>query len=414
MKAMFAPAMALLRPLSNQVKLPFIACLFLLPTALSLLVERSPANQLVALGLYFLACYFMVGHYLQVQVMWGFLLGTLRAIGRGTLVETSGEGRVGGQFLMGHQSIQRVVSNLRGITGGAHASAQRIRLAANEIAVGNMNLSQRTEQQASTLEQIAAALEQLSATVKQNAGNCGTARTVADEANAVATRGQQMVTQVAQTMAGIEVSSRKVAHIIAVIEGIAFQTNILALNAAVEAANAGEAGRGFAVVAAEVRSLAQRSAEATKEIKGLIDAAMGSVDEGTRLVAETGRSMGGVVESVGEVTGRIRDIVAASEKQDVGVDQVGQAVAQLSDMTQQNAAAVEQVSASAIAFETEATRLEETVRGFAGAASVGQAQQVPATPAPDGPTPPRPTARPITRPTAAPIAPQFDEQWKEF
>jgi methyl-accepting chemotaxis protein len=350
----------------NQVKLPFMGALFLLPTVLSFVLERSAMSQGLAVGLFVLACYFLVAHYLQVKIMWVFLLRTMREIGLGILTPTDGAGVVGGQFLMGHDSIQQVVHNLKGLTGAVHFSAQRIRQTAGEIATESRDLSQRTEQQAATLEEIAAAIEELSATVKQNAANCATAHQVSDQANAVVVGGQEMVRQVAQTMKLIDASARKVVDTVAVIEGIAFQTNILALNAAVEAANAGSAGQGFAVVAEEVRSLAHKSAQAANEIKALVGASVTSVDRGTRLVADTGRMMEQMVEGVREVTVRIREIATASDEQSRAVHEVEQSLARLSEMTQQNAAVVEELSASALSFETEAARLDGTVRAFEG------------------------------------------------
>jgi len=363
MRFLFIPAMACLRPMRNQLKLPFIASLFLLPTALSFVLERSAFSQGLAIALYALACYVMVAHYFQVQVMWDSLLGTMRAIGKGQLVAQSAD-KLGGQFLMTHVNMLKVIQNLGGIVGEARSGSERIAVAAKEIAAGNVNLSQRTEQQASALEETAAGMEELSGTVKANADNCKTARALAERANEVAAKGGQMVDRVVETMSRIDQSSKKVSDIIGVIEGIAFQTNILALNAAVEAARAGDQGRGFAVVASEVRSLAQRSAAAAKEIKGLIQASEEGVSEGGKLVTQTGEIIGEVVQAVSEVTRTIGEIAVASQEQSAGVDEINRSLAQLEQMTQQNAAMVEQANAAAAAFEEEAAKVEETVRAF--------------------------------------------------
>jgi methyl-accepting chemotaxis protein len=363
MRFLFIPAMACLRPMRNQQKLPFIAGLFLLPTALALVLERSAFNQGLEIALYALACYVMVAHYFQVQVMWDSLLGTMRAIGKGQLAALPAN-KLGGQFLMAHANMLKVIGNLGGIVGETRSGAERITVAAKEIAAGNVNLSHRTEEQASTLEETASGMEELSGTVKANAESCKTARSLAERANEVAGKGGEMVHRVIETMSRIDQSSRKVGDIIGVIEGIAFQTNILALNAAVEAARAGEQGRGFAVVASEVRSLAQRSAEAAKEIKGLIEESELSVNEGGQLVSETGKIIAEVVAAVSEVTRRIAEVAVASQEQSTGVDEINKALAQLEEMTQQNAAMVEQASAAAESLEEEAVRLAAGVRKF--------------------------------------------------
>ncbi|MBE0549123.1 MAG: MCP four helix bundle domain-containing protein, partial [Rubrivivax sp.] len=254
-------------------------------------------------------------------------------------------------------SLAKVVSNVRqGSDSVATASAQ--------IAQGNQDLSSRTEEQASALEQTAASMEQLSSTVKQNADNARQANQLALSASTVAIEGGQVVGQVVETMKGINDSSRRIADIISVIDGIAFQTNILALNAAVEAARAGEQGRGFAVVASEVRSLAGRSADAAKEIKGLITDSVERVAQGTALVDKAGTTMTEVVNSIKRVTDIMGEISAASSEQSSGVAQVGEAVSQMDKATQQNAALVEESAAAAESLRDQAQQLVQVVAVF--------------------------------------------------
>jgi methyl-accepting chemotaxis protein len=255
------------------------------------------------------------------------------------------------------QALHDVVANVR---GGVDCVAS----ASREIAVGNQNLSSRTEQQASSLQQTAASLEQLTGTVRHNADSARQASELAGAASEVAARGGTVVGEVVSTMEAISAQSHKIADIIQVIDGIAFQTNILALNAAVEAARAGEQGRGFAVVAAEVRNLAQRSAQAAREIKGLIGTSVEQVEAGSRLVGEAGVTMGEIVAQVRRVTGLIGEISAATQEQSSGVGQVNQAVAQLDAMTQQNAALVEQSAAAAGSLKEQAARLAQAVAVF--------------------------------------------------
>jgi methyl-accepting chemotaxis protein len=255
------------------------------------------------------------------------------------------------------ESLSRVVSDVR-------SNAEGVATASAEIAQGNNDLSARTEQQASALEETAASMEELSSTVKQNADSARQANQLASTASTVAVQGGEVVSQVVETMKGINDSSRKISEIISVIDGIAFQTNILALNAAVEAARAGEQGRGFAVVATEVRSLAGRSADAAKEIKNLINASVERVEQGTALVDKAGDTMTEVVSSIRRVTDIMGEISAASSEQAAGVAQVGEAVTQMDQATQQNAALVEEMAAAASSLKTQAGEMVETVAVF--------------------------------------------------
>ncbi|SAI24336.1 methyl-accepting chemotaxis protein [Bordetella ansorpii] len=256
--------------------------------------------------------------------------------------------------------------------------SETVRAASSEISSGNNDLSDRTSQQASSLQQTAAAMEELTSTVQHNADNAAQAASLAGQASQVASEGGAVVRSVVATMDGIEASSRKIVDIIGVIDGIAFQTNILALNAAVEAARAGEQGRGFAVVASEVRSLAQRSATAAREIKALIESSVSQVNTGSSLVRQAGGTMDQVVASVERVTQIVREIDVASHEQSTGIGEVGKAVNQMDHVTQQNAALVEEAAAAAHSLQEQAAHLAQLVGGFvldAGSAPQVQAQQ---------------------------------------
>ena len=272
--------------------------------------------------------------------------------------------------------IRAMRDDLAKIVSEVRDGTDTIATASNEIAVGNLDLSARTEEQASSLEQTAASMEELTSTVKQNADNARQANQLAASASEVATRGGAVVSQVVDTMASINDSSKKIVDIISVIDGIAFQTNILALNAAVEAARAGEQGRGFAVVASEVRNLAQRSASAAKEIKALIGDSVDKVEVGNKLVSDAGLTMDEVVASVRRVTDIMGEITAASSEQSAGISQVNQAIAQMDAATQQNAALVEQAAAAAESMKGQAARLLQAVGVFhletAGTAPTGR------------------------------------------
>ncbi len=262
------------------------------------------------------------------------------------------------------EGVNALIASMVDVVGTIRESTGNIGTAAKEIASGNADLSQRTEEQASSLQQTAASMEQLTSTVKQNAENARQANQLAEAASRIAVKGGGVVGRVVETMESITTSSKKIVDIISVIDGIAFQTNILALNAAVEAARAGEQGRGFAVVATEVRNLAQRSANAAKEIKGLIGDSVDKVGAGSKLVADAGATMEEIVGSVKRVTDIMGEITAASQEQSAGIGQVNQAVAQMDKVTQQNAALVEQAAAAAESMEQQANDLSNMVAGF--------------------------------------------------
>lgn len=261
-------------------------------------------------------------------------------------------------------SLAAMKEQLTTIVRGIKTSSESISVAASEIAQGNRDLSQRTEEQAASLEETAASMEELTTTVRHNADNAKQAAALAGSASLTAQRGGDVVARVVDTMQGISDSSGKVAEIISVIEGIAFKTNILALNAAVEAARAGEQGRGFAVVASEVRTLAQRSATAAKEIGALIGESVQRVDAGSKLVSEAGTTIAEIVTSVQKVTDIVGEISSASAEQSVGIEQVNQAVSQMDEVTQQNAALVEQASAAAQSMADQSNSLRQAVSIF--------------------------------------------------
>jgi methyl-accepting chemotaxis protein len=261
-------------------------------------------------------------------------------------------------------SMKRMQEQLADAIRAIKTSAQSIASATSQIAAGNQDLSQRTEEQAASLQETAASMEELTSTVNQNADNARQASQLAAHAVQVAVRGSEVVTQVIDAMNDISASSDRITEIVGMIEGIAFQTTILALNAAVEAARAGEQGRGFAVVAAEVRSLAQRSSAASKEIKGLIQNSVERVKTGSDFVNAAGSTMSEITRAIRQVTDIMGEIAAASIEQSKGIGQVSQAVTQMDSVTQQNAALVEQAAAAALSLEEQAARLKDVVSAF--------------------------------------------------
>jgi len=291
------------------------------------------------------------------------LVESIRHIAGGDLVQKID---VHGANEMGQlaESLRHMQGELMRTVGTVRTGANEIYSGASEIAMGNNDLSSRTEQQAASLEETAASMEELTATVKQNAENARQASHLALSASETAQKGGKVVDNVVQTMRDIAGSSQKIADIISVIDGIAFQTNILALNAAVEAARAGEQGRGFAVVAGEVRNLAQRSAQAAREIKSLIEDSVGRVELGSTLVESAGETMDEIVNAVTRVTDIMGEIASASDEQSRGIDQVGLAVAEMDRVTQQNASLVQESAAAAAALEEQASRLTQAVAVF--------------------------------------------------
>ena len=370
MRTLLAPAMAVMNRLSTAQRMLLIAALFsaILAYVLYVLIDGGAAGWsdsviLLSAGVWLLATWQQLAQHLLVKQGFSGLRQAVERLSAGDLEHGSaagGSGDIGA--VLGQLSKLRV--SLSAILAQAQSSAQVIDGAAKEVAAGHVNLSQRTEEQASSLEETASGMEELAATVKQNAENCQLASGLSGSASEVARKGAQTVSRAVERMGLIDKSSKKVVDIIGVIEGIAFQTNILALNAAVEAARAGEQGRGFAVVASEVRALAQRSAQAAKEIKALIEDSVGNVAEGGKLVGEAGAIINEIVVGVQQVTQLIGEIAVASKEQSSGVEEINRAIVQMENVTQQNAALVEEVTAATLAFEEESKRLSGAVSRF--------------------------------------------------
>ncbi|AVQ07301.1 TPA: HAMP domain-containing protein [Xanthomonas vasicola pv. zeae] len=345
------------------------------------------------------------------------LSALLQSIAAGDLTARM-SGNFHGVFATMRDDANATTEQLTRIVARIQSAATNISAATGEIAAGNQDLSQRTEQQAANLEETAASMEELTSTVKQNAESARQANQLAIGAAKVASQGGEIVSKVVGTMSGIEASSKKIADIISVIDGIAFQTNILALNAAVEAARAGEQGRGFAVVASEVRTLAQRSSGAAKEIKDLIDDSVQRVTDGSVLVHSAGTTMGEIVASVQRVTDIMGEISAASQEQSSGIEQVNQTVTQMDETTQQNAALVEEATAAARALEEQAIGLTEAVAVFKtdsnSAAPVSRAAAPRVAVSALKATVVAAVRAPAAKPRVVVAAPSNDSSWQEF
>lgn len=327
------------------------------------------------LGVLAIAVYFLIGCYLSFS-------GEIRELNAAVTRVAAGDLR-NRMTSHGKDEIAHLLNAFSGMSDGLTRLVRQVRsgsdtiaTASGEIAAGNFDLSTRTEEQAGSLEETSAAMEQLTSTVKQNAANAQHANQLSKAASGVAEQGGTVVSQVVDTMNDIRQSSRKIGEIVGVVDSIAFQTNILALNAAVEAARAGEQGRGFAVVAAEVRSLAQRSAVAAREIKGLIAESVAKVEAGSRQVDLAGQTMGQIVESISHVTTIMEEIAAASHEQQAGIEHINQALVQMDDITQQNAALVEEAAAAADSMREQTIRLSETVAVFKLANDAGDGMNV--------------------------------------
>jgi methyl-accepting chemotaxis protein len=375
MKAIFAPAIAVLMHQRNTVKMSLIGVFYCVPLAIA--IASAPPGWTSAAGIaiivsFLFACYYLGAIFLTSDESWATVNLVARRLAENDLRQETGDvdldaqGRRlgGGQFGKLFGALRESHASLRDLARQAVSSAAIARHTASELVAGNGELSRRSDEQAATLEQTSAAMEELSATVRQNAESCREASDLAGEATVLARKGATAAAQTVAAMERVDASARRIADIIGVIEGIAFQTNILALNAAVEAARAGEQGRGFAVVASEVRGLAQRSAEAAREIRALIQDAVASVDAQVRLVQDTGRIIDDVAHSIEQANELVGIVAVASREQSTGVGNVGLALARLQGATQETASRVQRTAVSAATLEREAAALLALVRRF--------------------------------------------------
>ncbi len=380
-------------------------------------IYEAGRNLLIILGLIALALGVVLAWMLTRSITkpLGYAVSVARVVAAGDL---TGQIKVDSRDETGQllQALKDMNDSLTASITQVRSGVDTIATASNQIASGNLDLSSRTEEQASSLEETASSMEELTSTVKQNADNARQANQLAVTASGVAEKGGAVVSKVVDTMDGINTSAKKIVDIIGVIDGIAFQTNILALNAAVEAARAGEQGRGFAVVASEVRSLAQRSAAAAKEIKTLIDDSVDKVDTGSKLVAEAGSTMVEVVDSVKRVTDIMSEIMAASQEQSAGIEQVNQAIGQMDQVTQQNAALVEEAAAAAESLNEQAANLAQAVSIFKLDGVMSSAKAAPRLPAATSKAPVQRqlAASPAPKKVANETRPVGGDDWEEF
>lgn len=370
MMSFLKPAMALLRPLTTPQRFVLTMIIYSIPLAAALGYFVSHASRggataavLAISAGWLLVAYLMLCWHVQTKEGYRGVNDAVDHLSAGDLEFRSEPGQRGLVWGLAYQ-LNTLGAKLAQTFNDMQASAETVTMASKEVAQGHVNLSKRTESQASTLEETAAGMEQLAATVKQNARRCQIANDVSRSASTVAQNGARTVATAAERMTQIEQSSKQIVDIISVIESITFQTNILALNAAVEAARAGDQGRGFAVVAGEVRALAQRSAQAAREIKSLIENSVGHVAEGAKLVNDAGQAINDIVTNVQRVSGLIEEITLASHEQSTGVEEINRALEQMEKMTQQNAALVEQVTAATLSFEQEAEQLLSGLQQF--------------------------------------------------
>jgi methyl-accepting chemotaxis protein len=412
MQSIFNPGIAIFSRLMVRYKFPLLSVVYLLPGAILLFTAHERLTPVTfgllaaALALVF---YSMVSLYVQVRNGYGACEHVINRLSAGDLtaeVDKSIGGALGNMI----RGLGNLNDNLGQIVSQVRTSSESISLTAKEITAGHINLSQRTEEQASTLEETAVSMDNLAAAVEQNTNSCQRASELSKSANDIAHKGADTVHRVVDRMAMIDKSSQKIVDIIGVIDGIAFQTNILALNAAVEAARAGEQGRGFAVVAAEVRSLAQRSSEAAKEIKELIEESVANIGEGNKLVTQAGAIIDEIVASVHKVNEITDEVASASREQSSGVEQINRAVAQLDTVTQQNAALVEETTAAMLAFEQETVSLQQVVMQFkvTGSAAAPTPATSPISAPPATSIPPRARTRPLR------LVNTSDGRWEKF
>jgi methyl-accepting chemotaxis protein len=428
---LFGPAIELIKVLATPLRFRLMALAYGVPlgAVLAILLWGPGVSgagwPLIALCVAFVAAlYLVLCWHLQASAGFRGVHEAVERLSRGDLRASGDRSNRGLIWSLAYQ-LDDVSGGLAQALGKIRASADEIGAASHQIAAGHADLSRRTEEQTATLTQTAAGMEELAATVKQNAVSCERADELAKNADAVAHKGAQTVQRAVERMGLIDQSSRKIADIIGVIEGIAFQTNILALNAAVEAARAGEQGKGFAVVAAEVRSLAQRSGDAARQIKTLIDESAANVSAGDKLVAEAGTIIKQIVTGVRQVMELIAEVARASKEQSHGVEEINHAIVQMEGVTRQNAALVEQVTLAARAFEEEAQRLSQAVdrfsfTGHAATATPSHARSAPRAATRAEPPRPAPVLMPqqkLPRYAAAPAAsvePRESDEWEEF